>query len=152
MLGPGDAIPTSTLLDERDEPVSLASLVERPLVLFFYPKDDTPGCTAEVCAFRDAYQDFTDAGATVIGVSSDTAQSHARFKTRHNLPFRLLRDPQGTVRKDFGVPKTLGVLPGRATFVIGVDGRIVYAFNSQFAPALHVANALGALHTALRAS
>jgi len=125
--------------------VLLGSLIDRPLVVFFYPKDNTPGCTAEVCAFRDDYEAFVEAGADVIGISSDDSQSHASFRERHRLPYRLMSDPGGDARKAFGIPRTLGILPGRATFVIDRQGTILYAFNSQFAPERHVKNALEAL-------
>lgn len=99
----------------------------------------------EACGFRDNYQAFLDVGATVIGVSSDGEASHARFRERHRLPYRLMTDRGGAARRAFGVPNTWGVLPGRATFVISGDGRIVSAFNSQFAPDAHIAHALAAL-------
>ncbi|HTC30942.1 MAG TPA: peroxiredoxin [Candidatus Acidoferrum sp.] len=145
MLNRGDHIPDVALVNADGSTVLLGSLIDRPLVLFFYPKDNTPGCTAEVCAFRDDYQAFVEAGADVIGVSSDDNQSHANFRERHRLPYRLMSDPGGAARKAFGIPKTLGVLPGRATFVINRQGTILYAFNSQFAPERHVKNALEAL-------
>jgi peroxiredoxin Q/BCP len=144
----GDVCPEFSLPDASGTPVSFpGSQRGRPFVLFFYPKDDTPGCTAEVCAFRDDYRSFADAGAEVFGISSDDAPSHAAFAHRNGLPFRLLSDTGGAVRRAFGVPATLGILPGRATFVIDADGTIVYAFNSQFLPKAHVANALGALRS-----
>ena len=145
MLANGDRIPNVPLVDADGTTVLLGSLVDRPLVLFFYPKDNTPGCTVEVCAFRDDYQAFVEAGADVIGVSSDDNQSHATFRERHRLPYRLMSDPGGEARKAFGIPKTLGILAGRATFVIDCEGTILYAFNSQFAPLRHVKNALAAL-------
>ena len=145
MLTRGDHIPGVSLVNADGAQVLLGSLIDRPTVLFFYPKDNTPGCTVEVCSFRDDYQAFVEAGADVIGVSSDDAHSHARFRERHHLPFRLMSDPGGEARRAFGVPKTLGIIPGRATFVIDRDGTILYAFNSQFAPEKHVANALAAL-------
>jgi peroxiredoxin Q/BCP len=145
MLNRGDHIPDVPLVNADGSTVLLGSLIDRPLVLFFYPKDSTPGCTAEACAFRDEYQAFVEAGADVIGVSSDDNQSHANFRERHRLPYRLMSDPDGEARKAFGIPKTLGILPGRATFVINRQGTILYAFNSQFAPERHVKNALEAL-------
>jgi thioredoxin-dependent peroxiredoxin len=145
MLTRGDHIPDVPLVNADGSTVLLGSLIDRPLVLFFYPKDNTPGCTAEVCAFRDDYQAFVEAGADVIGVSSGDNQSHANFRERHRLPYRLMSDPGGAARKAFGIPKTLGILPGRATFVINRQGTILYAFNSQFAPERHVKNALEAL-------
>jgi peroxiredoxin Q/BCP len=141
MLNAGDSVPDVTLLD-RTEPVPLASFRGRRLVLFFYPKDRTAGCTAEACSFRDEYQAFVDAGAEVVGVSSDDGASHAGFAQRHGLPFRLLSDPGEIARKAFGIPKTLGLFPGRATFVIDADGTILHAFNSQFEPLRHVREAL----------
>jgi len=147
MLGAGDRIPEVTL-QGRDGPVPLSSLLGKRLVLFFYPKDDTPGCTAEACSFRDEYQAFVDAGAEVIGVSSDDGASHAAFAGRHRLPFPLLSDPGEIARNAFGIPRTLGLLPGRATFVIDADGTVLHAFNSQFAPTKHVAEALTILRGA----
>jgi peroxiredoxin Q/BCP len=121
------------------------ALTRGPLVLFFYPKDATPGCTVEVCSFRDAYADFTDAGAQVIGVSSDSVDSHGRFATKYDLPYPLASDPGGKVRDAYGVPKTLGLLPGRVTFVIDRDGIVRSTFNSQFGADKHVPAALAAL-------
>jgi len=116
-------------------------------VLYFYPKDNTPACTAEACSFRDAYTAFTDAGAQVIGVSSDSADSHTAFAQRHALPFPLASDPGGGLRKAFGVPKTLGLLPGRVTYVIDRGGVVRSVFNSMFAPQKHVDAALGVIKT-----
>jgi thioredoxin-dependent peroxiredoxin len=145
MLAPGDPIPDVSLVDGNGRTVTIASLLDRPIVLYFYPKDDTPGCSREACAFRDDYDAFVEAGADVIGVSSDDSSAHARFREKYRLPFRLMSDPGGVARKAFGVPATFGILPGRATFVIAPNGSILYAFNSQFAPQRHVANALAAL-------
>jgi peroxiredoxin Q/BCP len=138
----GEPCPAFSLPDATGAAVSSESLIGKPFVLFFYPKDNTPGCTAEACAFRDEYQSFVDAGAEVIGVSSDDGTSHERFAQRHSLPFRLLSDGGGAVRRAFGVPATLGILPGRVTFVVDATGTIRYAFNSQFLPKAHVAKAL----------
>ena len=95
---------------------------KRVVVLYFYPKDDTPGCTAEACAFRDSYEVFTDAGAEVIGVSSDSVRSHERFGAAYQLPFTLVSDERGRVRKSYGVKSSFGLLPGRVTYVIDRDG------------------------------
>jgi peroxiredoxin Q/BCP len=145
MLDRGDRVPEVTLVDADGSAVALSDLLQRPTVLYFYPKDDTPGCTAEACAFRDSYDAFVEAGAEVIGVSSDDARSHGRFREKHGLPFRLMSDPQGSARRAFGIPKTLGIVPGRATFVIDTNGEILYAFNSQFSPAQHIARSLQVL-------
>lgn len=145
MLAAGDRVPNVTLTDASGTTVALSTLLERPLVLYFYPKDNTPGCSIQACSFRDDYQAFVERGADVIGVSSDDSASHAGFANRLHLPFRLMSDPGGKARGAFGVPKTLGILPGRATFLIDTAGSIRYAFNSQFAPAKHVQMTLAAI-------
>jgi peroxiredoxin Q/BCP len=147
MLGAGAAAPDVTLID-RSGPVTLASFRGKRLVLFFYPKDDTPGCTAEACSFRDEYEAFVEAGAEVVGVSSDDGASHDGFAAKHRLPFRLLSDPGERARKAFGIRKTLGLFPGRATFVIDEHGTILHAFDSQFEPLRHVTEALTILRGA----
>ncbi len=142
----GDPAPDFTLPDRTGKMVRLSEFKGRKaVVLYFYPKDDTPGCTKESCAFRDSYQDFQDAGAEVIGVSSDSTDSHGKFASKHRLPFRLLSDQGGQVRKRYGIPATLGLLPGRVTFVIDRDGVVRRTFNSQFQATQHVAEALEAL-------
>ena len=128
----GDKAPDFTLPSQSGEPVRLQDrLGERVVVLYFYPKDNTPGCTAEACAFRDSHETFTDAGAEVIGVSSDSADKHAAFSGRHKLPFTLLADRGGRVRKAYGVPAVLGLLPGRVTYVIDRTGTVRHIFNSM---------------------
>ena len=141
----GERAPDFTLEDASGKPVSLADFAGRPVVLYFYPKDDTPGCTKEACTFRDQYQDFQDAGAAVLGVSSDSSESHRRFAAKHRLPFTLLSDAAGKVRKRYGVPATLGLLPGRVTFVIDAEGVVRHVFNSQLDATRHVEEALGVL-------
>jgi peroxiredoxin Q/BCP len=141
----GDRAPDFTLADADGKPVKLSARRGKAVVLYFYPKDDTPGCTLEACAFRDQYEDFVDAGADVIGVSSDSSDSHRAFAKRHRLPFTLLADRDGAVRERYGVPSTLGLLPGRVTFVIDAEGVVRHVFNSQLAATRHVAEALDAL-------
>jgi thioredoxin-dependent peroxiredoxin len=141
----GDRAPDFTLRDATGADVSLAGLRGKPVVLYFYPKDDTPGCTKEACSFRDAYQDFRDAGAEVIGVSSDSSESHKKFATRYKLPFTLLADRGGKLRKLYGVPSTLGLLPGRVTFVIDAGGVVRHVFNSQLDATRHVSESLDGL-------
>ena len=111
------------------------------MVLFFYPKDNTPVCTSEACSFRDAYPDFAALDAVIIGVSSDTQQSHKSFAEKYALPFLLASDPDGTLRKAFGVSRTFGLLPGRSTYVIDQDGIIRLSFSSQFSAAKHMQRA-----------
>lgn len=122
-------------------------LGKRGLVLFFYPKDDTPICTKEACSFRDSYNDFVAAGVEVIGVSSDSAESHQAFATRHRLNFPLIADANGELRKRFGVPSTLGLFPGRVTYVIDKQGIVRLVFSAQLASDEHVRKALEAIRS-----
>ena len=139
----GDQAPDFTLPSQSGEPVRLSDrLGERVVVLYFYPKDDTPGCTAEACAFRDSHEVFAEAGAEVIGVSSDSAGRHAAFAGRHHLPFTLLSDQGGRVRKSYGVPSLLGLIPGRVTYVIDREGEVRHVFNSMTNIGQHVGDAL----------
>jgi thioredoxin-dependent peroxiredoxin len=140
-LGPGDPAPDFTLNDQDGKPVRLADFHGQKLVVYFYPKDDTPGCTKESCSFRDHYTAFTDAGAEVIGISSDSEASHRKFKDKHKLPFTLLADVGGKVRAAFKVPKSAGLLPGRVTYVIDREGVIRHAFSSQLDVTRHVSEA-----------
>ncbi|MFI7705836.1 peroxiredoxin [Nonomuraea sp. NPDC049480] len=135
----GDKAPDFTLPSQSGQPVRLYDrLGERAVVLYFYPKDDTRGCTAEACAFRDSHEVFTDAGAEVIGVSSDSVDRHAAFAGRHRLPFTLLSDQGGQVRKSYGVPAVLGLIPGRVTYVIDRQGTVRHVFNSMSGIDAHV--------------
>src|SRR5438067_11287808 len=133
----GDRAPDFALPDRTGKTVHLSDFRGKPVVLYFYPKDDTPGCTKEACSFRDQYQDFQDAGAEVIGVSSDPAASHEKFAAKYHLPFVLLADRSGAARKQYGVPATLGLLPGRVTFVIDRQGIVRHVFNSQLHATRH---------------
>ncbi len=140
---PGDRAPAVALIGADGAPVALSSLyADKVLVLYFYPKDDTPGCTAEACAFRDQYEDFVEAGADVVGVSTDPPESHARFAGKHKLPFRLVTDPTGAAKAAFGVTRTLGFLDGRVTFVIDRSGVVRHAFSSVIRMGAHVDEAL----------
>lgn len=141
-LEPGDRIPDVTL-PGKDGPVRLPDFVgKKTLVVYFYPKDETTGCTAEACSFRDSYQDFTTAGAEVIGISGDSVKSHDSFASHHRLPFVLLSDPDGKARAAFGVKRTLGLIPGRVTFVIDKEGIVRHVFDSQVRVGKHVTEAL----------
>ena len=143
----GDAAPDFTLLDQRGKPVRLRDLTEKKNVaLYFYPKDATPGCTAEARAFRDAYDVFTAADTEVIGVSSDSVKSHERFAATERLPFLLLSDRDGVVRELYGVERTLGILPGRVTYVIGRGGVVRHVYSSQLRATQHSREALQALN------
>jgi peroxiredoxin Q/BCP len=147
-IGKGAPAPDFALRDQDGKEVRLSDFRNRKnVVVYFYPKDDTPGCTRESCAFRDSYTAFTDAGAEVLGISSDSSASHKAFAAKHGLPFRLLADEGGAVRRAYRVPATLGLLPGRVTYVIDKQGVIRHAFNSQLAPSRHVEEALAVLAT-----
>lgn len=142
-LHPGDQLPHFILNDENHQPVNIASIKGKFLILYFYPKDDTPGCVKEACSFRDLFQDLVDAGAVVYGVSSDKPDSHAQFKAKYHLPFSLLSDTAGELRKLLCVPSDLfGLLPGRVTYIFDPNGRLVKEFKSQLSPEKHVKEAL----------
>jgi peroxiredoxin Q/BCP len=142
----GDQAPNFTLPAQSGNMVSLNDFIgKKVIVLYFYPKDDTPGCTMEACTFRDSYEAFTDAGAEVIGVSSDSEESHRQFVAKYRLPFILVSDRSGAVRKLYGVPATFGLLPGRVTYVIDKQGIVRHIFSSQFAPERHIAEAIKTL-------
>jgi peroxiredoxin Q/BCP len=142
----GEPAPDFELSSSTGETVRLADFRGKSeVVLFFYPKDNSPACTLEACAFRDRYEAFREAGAEVIGISDDPAESHRRFAGRLRLPFVLASDVDGSVRARYGVPRTLGLLPGRVTYVIDRDGIVRHVFSSQFRPAKHVSEALHVL-------
>lgn len=139
----GDEAPEFRLPDDAGQEVSLSELrAKGPVVVYFYPQDDTPGCTVEACSFRDSYEDFIGAGATVVGISADGGGSHRAFRDKHGLPFVLLTDEDRSVAAAYGVKKTLGLLPGRATFVVDRDGVVQSAFSSQLRVRHHVEQAL----------
>jgi thioredoxin-dependent peroxiredoxin len=139
----GDKAPDFTLTAQSGEQVRLYDrLASKVVVLYFYLKDETSGCTAEACAFRDSHEVFVDAGAEVIGVSSDSADKHAAFASRHNLPFTLLSDEGSGVRKSYGFPAILGLAPGRVTYVIDRTGTVRHTFNSMTNIDQHVTAAL----------
>lgn len=129
----GDKCPSFTLPNQNGEKVNIDDLIgKKNLVIYFYPKDETSGCTQQACSFRDAYEDFKEIGAEVIGVSSDSIDSHNAFAKNHNLPFILLADNEKKVRKLFGVPSNLlGIIPGRVTYIIDKEGIVQGVFNSQ---------------------
>jgi len=147
-VGVGSKAPDFTLPSQSGEMVSLRdSLGEKPVVLYFYPRDDTPGCTKEACAFRDSFEEFRRLDAEVIGISSDSVESHRNFAKNHDLPFTLLSDGEGKVRRLYGVPNTLGLFPGRVTYVIDEEGVVRHIFSSQLGMEKHVEEALKALRS-----
>ncbi len=145
-VGVGDVAPDFNLPSATGETVSLSDFRDKSVVvLFFYPKDNTPGCTAQACAFRDSHEVFKQAGAEVIGISSDSQESHRRFAVLWKLPFLLLSDSKGEVRARYGVPRTLGLLPGRVTYLIDKTGVVRHVFSSQLQTGRHVKEMLGKL-------
>lgn len=141
----GDKVPVFRLKDQNGQLFDLSTVLgKQPLVIYFYPKDETSICTKEACSFRDSYNKFREHGAKVIGISSDGVQSHKDFAEHHQLPFTLLADTANQVRKLFGVPKNF-VLPGRVTYVVDKNGVIVHQFNSMRNAEQHVTESLAAL-------
>ena len=139
----GDRAPDFTAKTQAGEDLTLSDYRGRStVVLYFYPKDDTPGCTLEARCFRDHYHDFVAAGAVVIGVSSDSIERHQGFAQRNELPFQLVSDPDGSIRSAYGVPRSFGLLPGRVTYVIDKEGVVRDLFNSQLRSRRHVDRAL----------
>jgi peroxiredoxin Q/BCP len=142
----GDSIPSFQLNDQNGNVFNSDEIIgKKPVVIYFYPKDFTPGCTKEACSFRDSYEEFKEIGAEVIGISSDSEKSHAKFSSKYNLPFILLSDANGRVRKKFEIKKNLlGLVPGRETFVIDAQGKLIFKFNSLDA-SKHMKKALKAI-------
>ncbi len=143
----GSTIPYFELYDQNGKLFKIDSVLNKKnLVIYFYPKDDTPGCTKEACSFRDQFADFEDADAVIIGISGQSVESHAEFAAKYNLNYTLLADINNKVRKLFKVPSNLlGLIPGRVTYVINKEGKVVYKFNSQTNAEQHVSEALEVL-------
>lgn len=129
----GDSIPNFTAKDANGNDFDSNNIVGvKPVVIYFYPKDDTKVCTDQACSFRDQYEDFKELGAEIIGISSDSISSHEKFAKRYKLPFLLLSDQNKKLRKLFGVPSDLlGLIPGRVTYVADKNGVIIMVFNSM---------------------
>jgi len=142
----GDKAPDFTLPSQMGDNVTLSEYFgKKNVVLYFYPKDETTGCTREACAFRDSYQVFTELGAEVLGISGQTVESHKSFASHYGLPFILLSDEGNKVRKLYGVPASIGIIPGRVTYIIDKKGVVQHIFNSQYQPEKHVKEALEVL-------
>src|SRR5947209_13250755 len=150
MIAEGQEAPDFELTSDAGETVKLSELRGKPVVLYFYPKDDTPGCTTQACGIRDAYGEFERAGAVVLGVSPDDESSHVKFKEKYELPFTLLADPEHEVAEQYGVwaekknyGKTyMGIV--RSTFVIGADGNVTKVMRNV-KPDTHADDVLAAL-------
>jgi len=146
LLAVGNVAPIFRLPTSDGSYVALEDFLgKKNVVVYFYPKDFTQGCTAEACSFRDSYEAFKDLDAEVIGISSDSQNSHRDFAQHHHLPFILLSDVDGSVRKAYGVKKTLGLFAGRVSFVIDKKGIIRLIFSSQTRSTAHVGEALNIL-------
>lgn len=136
----GSTIPAFKLLDQNGNLFDINSVIgKKNLVIYFYPKDDSPGCTAQACSFRDQFEVFKEADAVIIGISGQSVESHKEFAEKHRLSFTLLSDEGNKIRKEFGVPTNLlGLLPGRVTYVADKRGKVIFIFNSQTKATEHV--------------
>ncbi|KAK7388298.1 hypothetical protein VNO78_23112 [Psophocarpus tetragonolobus] len=144
----GSKPPNFSLKDQNGKNVSLSSFKGKPVVVYFYPADETPGCTKQACAFRDSYEKFKKAGAVVVGISGDDPSSHKAFASKYKLPFTLLSDEGNKVRKEWGVPGDFfGSLPGRETYVIDKNGVVQLVYNNQFQPEKHIGETLKILQS-----
>ncbi|KAF2304151.1 hypothetical protein P3X46_019647 [Hevea brasiliensis] len=144
----GQVPPPFTLKDQDGKNVNLSKFKGKPVVVYFYPADETPGCTKQACAFRDSYEKFKKAGAEVVGISGDDPSSHKAFAKKYRLPFTLLSDEGNKIRKEWGVPADLfGALPGRQTYVLDKKGVVQLIYNNQFQPEKHIDETLKLLQS-----
>jgi thioredoxin-dependent peroxiredoxin len=145
----GSRVPGFVLPDQNGKLFDIGSVLgKKNLVIYFYPKDDSPGCTKEACSFRDQYEVFRQADAEIIGISSDDVDSHKKFADKYHLTYTLLSDKEGKIRDLFGVPSGLfGLLPGRVTYVVNKQGIVVHTFDSQLNTEQHIEESLSALKT-----
>lgn len=143
----GSEVPEFILPDQNGKMFDLRRVLGKEnVVIYFYVKDETPGCTKEACTFRDDYTQFQKDNAVVIGISAQSVKSHKEFAEKYNLPFTLLSDGKNRVRRLFGVKDVMGSIPGRETFVVDKQGKIVYIFNSNSKPVEHVTEAMRILN------
>lgn len=147
----GDKVPSFVLDDQFGNAFDMDDYIGKTaMVVYFYPKDDTPGCTKEACSFRDSYEEFTDKNIKVIGISGDDVESHKNFADKYNLPFTLLADIDNKVRTQFGVKgNMLGLIPGRVTYVVDVTGKIVFMYESQLKAEKHIEKSIEAINNAM---
>ena len=142
----GDALPGFTLKNQFNDEINSLSWLGAPVVVYFYPRDNTPICTAQACSFRNRYDEFQDLGVKVVGISYNDSNSHAKFAEKHSLPYTLLSDKKNEVRKLFGVPKSLlGMSAGRVTYVFDGKGKLIYVHNAFLQAKEHVQAALDSL-------
>lgn len=144
----GDKVPHFRLYNQEEKIIDITNYLGKPMIIYFYPKNNTPGCTKEACAFRDEYHRFSKAGITVFGISTDSVESHKKFKTKYRLPFDLLSDKNNQVRKAFGVPSDLfGLIPGRVTYIIDAKGVVRHLIDNQMNIGKHIEESLRSLRT-----
>jgi len=144
----GGVPPSFTLKDQEGRNVTLSKFKGKPVVVYFYPADESPGCTKQACAFRDSYEKFKKAGAEVVGISGDDPSSHKAFAKKYRLPYTLLSDEGNKVRKEWGVPADLfGTLAGRQTYVLDKNGVVQLIYNNQFQPEKHIDETLKLLQS-----
>ena len=144
MPNTGDKCPVFSLRNQDNQLISIEDYIgKKTIIIYFYPKDNTPSCTKEACAFRDAMQNFNNLECEVFGISADSIHSHKAFSLRYNLTFQLLSDSNNLVRKQFKVPANLfGLIPGRVTYIINKSGFIAHLINSQTNPDKHIQETL----------
>ena len=140
----GSTVPAFSLKDQFGKDFDIESVKgKKNLVIYFYPKDDSPGCTKEACSFRDQFEVFSDADALIIGISAQSVKSHLEFANKYRLNYTLLSDEGNNVRKLFDVPTNLfGLLPGRVTYIVNKAGKVVFIFNSQMQAEKHIEEAI----------
>ena len=148
MLNVGDHAPNFQVKDQDSKDFDFYTYKKQShVVLYFYPKDETPGCTAQSCSFRDNYEGIDALGAKILGISADSTASHKAFQSKYKLPFPLLSDPDGKVRKLYNVKKTFGLLPARVTYIISPNHKILHAFSSQMQIQKHIDNVVDFLRS-----
>ena len=143
----GDKCPSFSLNNQKGEKIDISNIIGRKnILIYFYPKDETYGCTQQACSFRDAYDEFLEYDCEVFGISSDDKKSHDNFSNKHNLNFDILSDVNNEVRNMFGVPRSLfGLVSGRVTYLVDKKGEIIWIFNSQINAKKHIEEALNFL-------
>jgi len=143
----GDKCPSFSLNNQKGEKIDISNIIgSKNILIYFYPKDETYGCTQQACSFRDAYDEFLEYDCEVFGISSDDKKSHDNFSNKHNLNFDILSDFNNEVRNMFGVPRSLfGLVSGRVTYLVDKKGEIVWIFNSQINAKKHIEEALNFL-------
>lgn len=145
-IAKGAPLPSFSLKNQRGKWVDSSDWKGKPLVVYFYPSDFTRVCTAQACFFRDSYEEFTDLGARIVGISPNTVISHRQFASQYNLPFDLLSDSRNTVQALFGVPKgLLGMIAGRVTYVFDAHGKLVFRYQAEITAQEHITRALEVL-------